>query len=383
MTHHHGRLGTVLGTAALLLALEAAPAHAAPAGKELVYVGSGRQNISAFWLDLDSGTLDPVGEVAQTKAPSFITFSPNGKVLYAIAEGANAAESAVKAYAVDAATAKLTLINSQPTGGAGPCFVFVDPKDKAALVANYASGSVAAFPIGADGALGASSAFIQDQGSSVNPDRQEGPHAHCIITDPDDRFAFACDLGLDKVMIFKIDGAKGTLVANDPPFAPVKAGSGPRHIAFSPDRRFAYVVNEMGSTVTAFAYDRRRGALREIGNYPLLPDDYQGKSWAAEIAVDRPGKFVYASNRGDDSIVVFKRDHKTGLLSFMERDSTLGKTPRNFAIDPTGAYLLAADQGSGTIQVFRIDNATGRLRPTGGKGESDTPMCVAILSVEK
>jgi 6-phosphogluconolactonase len=274
---------------------------------------------------------------------------------------------------------KAILLNRQPTGGAGPCYVSVDQKGRDVLVANYSSGSVSVFPIDKEGALGPMSAFVQDRGSSVNPQRQEGPHAHCIVTDPDDRFAFACDLGLDKVMVFKFDPSKGSLVANDPPFASVKPGAGSRHIAFHPNRRYAYVSDEMASTVTAFAYDPNRGVLSEIEDYPLLPQDFKGQNTAAEVAVHPSGKFVYASNRGDDSIVVFACDRDTGKLTFIERDSTEGKTPRNFEIDPSGTFLLAANQDSGTIVVFRIDPKTGRLQSTGNKVATDLPMCVKCL----
>jgi hypothetical protein len=201
------------------------------------------------------------------------------------------------------------------------------------------------------------------------------------VTDPGDRFAFICDLGLDKVMIFKFDPANGSLVANDPPSAPLKSGSGPRHIAFHPNRRFAYVISEMASTLTAFTYDPDRGILTEIEDHPLLPKGFKKQSWAAEVAVHPSGKFVYASNRGDDSIVVFRCDPATGRLTFIQRESTYGKTPRNFDIDPTGAYLLAANQDSGTIIVFRIDK-TGRLSATGNKAEADTPMCVKCLAAD-
>ena len=196
----------------------------------------GRKNISAFWLNLTSGALAPIGEVAQVAAPSFIAISPNQKFLYAVSEGAGRNGSFISAFRIDPETGKLALLNRQPSGGSGPCHVSVDEKGRDVLVANYGSGSVSVFPIDTNGALGAMSAFFQDQGSSVNPQRQKGPHAHCIVTDPDDRFAFWCDLGLDKVMVFKFDPSKGSLVANEPPFASVKPGAGPRHIAFHPNR---------------------------------------------------------------------------------------------------------------------------------------------------
>ena len=290
------------------------------------------------------------------------------------------------AYGIDQETGKLALFNHQLTGGSGPCYVSVDPKGMDVLVANYGSGSTSVFPIGGQGALGSMSGFVQDHGSSVNPQPgpEEGPHAHCIVTDPDGRFAFVCDLGLDKVMIFKFTRPEGLLAANDPPSVSVHPGAGSRHIAFHPNRRYAYVVDEIASTLTAFAYNKGRGALNEIEDYPLLPADFKEQSWAAEVAVHPSGKFVYASNRGDDSIVVFGCDPATGRLTFIERASTEGKTPRNFDIDPSGAFLLAANQDSDNIVVFRIDRKTGHcLQPTGNKVAADKPMCVKCLGMTR
>jgi 6-phosphogluconolactonase len=226
------------------------------------------------------------------------------------------------------------------------------------------------------------SAFVQDTGSSVNPERQKGPHAHCIVTDPANRFAFVCDLGLDKVMIFRFDAAKGTLAAGEPAFVPVQPGAGPRHIAFHPNGRWACVINEMGSTLTAFAYDAARGALREIQTVSTLPTDFSGRNTDAEVAVHPSGKFVYASNRGDDSLAVFACDPETGRLAFEQRAPSGGRTPRQFEIDPTGAWLLAANQDSDTVVVFRIDANTGHLQPAGTPVHSDNPMCVKFLPAE-
>jgi 6-phosphogluconolactonase len=383
MTHHCVRLGLVTGAVAVALALSAVNSFAAPAQKELVFVGSGHKNICAFWLNLTSGALSPIGEVAQVAAPSFLAVSPNRKFLYAVSEGQDKDNSFVNAFRIDSKSGQLTLLNRQPSGGSGPCHVEVDQSGMNVLAANYGSGSVSVFHLNIEGGLGPMSAFIQNHGSSVDPRRQEGPHAHCIVTAPDDRFAFACDLGLDKVMVFKFDPSQGSLVASDPPFAPVKPGAGPRHIAFHPNGRSAYVINEMAATITAFAYESGAGVLGEIEEQPLLPKDFKGQNTAAEVAIHSSGKFVYASNRGDDSIVVFGCNPDTGRLTFVERDSSGGKTPRNFGIDPSGAFLLAANQNSGTIIVFRIDPKTGRLQPTGNQAVTDTPMCVKCLELTK
>jgi len=349
--------------------------------QELVFVGSGRKNIESFRFDLASRTLTRVGLAAEIQNPSFLFISPNHRFLYAIGEGRNAASSSISAYAIDAAAGKLTFLNKQPAGGAGPCYVEVDNAGKNALIANYGSGSFAVFPLAANGEVQPRTAFIQDQGSSVNPARQEGPHAHCLVAGPGNKFAFGCDLGLDKVMIFKFDTDKGTLVPNEPAFAKVKSGAGPRHIAFHPNGRSAYVINEMGSTISAFGYDGAAGTLHEIQTISTLPDGFSGQSTCAEVAVHPSGKYVYGSNRGDDSIAVFGCDLESGRLKFLQRVPTGGKTPRQFEIDPTCHFLLAANQDSNTVVLFSIDAATGRLQPTGTQVESDNPMCVRCLMV--
>ncbi len=376
-------LGLAACLVALMTALSAAKSFAQPDQTELVFVGSGHRNISVFRLNLTTGALSPIGEVAQVEAPSFQAISPNRRNLYTVSEGRGKDNSFISAFLIDPDTGKLAFLNRQPSGGAGPCYVEVDPGGLNVLAANYGSGSVSAFHLDKGGALGPMSAFVQDQGSSVNPQRQAGPHAHCIVTAPDGRFAFVCDLGLDKVLSFKLDPSTGLLVANDPPFATVKPGAGPRHIAFHPNGLYAFVINEMASTLTVFAYDKGRGVLSEIEDQPLLPNDFKGQNTAAEVAVHPSGRFVYASNRGDDSIVAFACDPDTGRLTFIERCSSGGKTPRHFEIEPSGAFLLAANQNSGTINVFRIDAKTGRLQPTGNKAVADMPMCVKCLRMAR
>ncbi|MGA2750094.1 MAG: beta-propeller fold lactonase family protein [Verrucomicrobiota bacterium] len=361
---------------ALLLAM---PRAWAETTRELVFVGSGRMDIDAFRFDLASGVLTRLGRAARIAHPSFLALAPNHRFLYAVSEGPDAAASSVSAFSIDEAAGTLSLVNSQPAGGAGPCCVQVDADGRNALIANYNSGSFAVFPLDKSGALRPMSAFIQDHGSSINPDRQQGPHSHCIVTDAADRFAFACDLGLDKVMVFRFDPAKGALLAADPPFVAVKAGAGPRHIAFHPNGRWAYVINEMASTITAFSYDATRGTLGEFQTESTLPKDFSGQNTDAEVAVHPSGNFVYGSNRGDDSIAVFSCDAVTGRLTFVERDPTGGKTPRQFEIDPSGRYLLVGNQGSDTVVVFLIDEATGHLRPTGNVVHCDNPACVRCL----
>jgi 6-phosphogluconolactonase len=355
-----------------------APTSAEPK-TELVFVGSGKKNIETFRLDLVSGALTRDGLAAEIAHPSFLSIAPNHKFLYSISEGGNAEASGISAFAIDASAGKLTFLNRQPAGGSGPCYVEVDATGKCALIANYGSGSFAAFPLAENGEVQPVSAFIQDHGSSVNPQRQEGPHGHCLVAGPGGKFAYGRDLGLDKVMIFKLDAQQGMLVPAEPAFTQTKPGAGPRHIAFHPNGRWAFVINEMGSTLSVFACDSSSGALREIQTLSTLPDGFSGQSTCAEVAVHPSGKFVYGSNRGDDSIVVFACDPRSGRLTFIERVPTGGKTPRQFEIDPTGRYLLAGNQDSNTVVVFRIDVASGRLQPTGSQVQTDNPMCVRCM----
>jgi len=312
----------------------------------------------------------------ETESPSFLVVHPNGRFVYA----ANEPKNALSAFSIDA-SGQLKFLNSVPSRGAGPCHVAFDKTGKWLFTANYDGGSIAAFPVHADGSLGEAAAFVQHSGSSVNKERQEGPHAHSVNISPDNKFLLVTDLGLDEILVYRFDAAQGTLTPSDPPFAKVAPGSGPRHLAFAKDGRFAYVINEMLSTVTAFSYDPTRGTLREIQTLSALPPDFKGSSEAAEIAIHPNGRFLYASNRGHDSIALFAIDPSTGKLTAQGHVSTQGKTPRNFAIDPTGAILYAANEASGNVVEFRIDPKTGSLTPEGKVFEVPKPVCVTFAAL--
>ncbi|UCG58797.1 MAG: beta-propeller fold lactonase family protein, partial [Phycisphaerales bacterium] len=271
------------------------------------------------------------------------------------------------------------LLNERPSGGAGPCHVSIDHIGKNVLVANYGGGSAAVLPVEPDGRLREPTGFVQHAGSSVNPKRQKGPHAHSINVSPDDRSCFVADLGIDKIMIYRLDTAKGTIVANNPAFAKVKPGAGPRHFAFHPNGKYAYVINELHCTMTAFAYDSASGALTEIQTITTLPRDFDGSNTCAEVRVHPSGKYVYGSNRGHDSIVIYRVDQARGTLAFVEHETADIKTPRNFNIDPTGKFCLVANQGSDSVVVFRIDQETGALKPTGRKISIGKPVCIRFL----
>jgi 6-phosphogluconolactonase len=234
-------------------------------------------------------------------------------------------------------------------------------------------------PIEEDGRLAKPTGFVQHRGFSVNPTRQKEPHAHSINASPDDRFAFVADLGIDKIMIYKLDIEKGTIIVNNPPFAKVEPGAGPRHFAFHSSGKFAYVINELDSTVTAFAYEPASGALTEIQTVTTLPKGFDGSNTCAEIRVHPSGKFLYGSNRGHDSIAVYRVDPAKGTLTFVEHETADIKTPRNFNIDPTGKFCLVANQGGDSVVVFRIDLETGVLEPTGHKVSVGRPVCVRFL----
>ncbi|MGD1017733.1 MAG: lactonase family protein [Verrucomicrobiia bacterium] len=346
------------------------------------YTRAQSKGIYVCRLDTTTGALTPPALAVATANPSFLALDPNHQFLYSCGAISSMSNGLVNAFRVDNQTGTLTFLNQQPSAGLGPCHLAVDASSRCVLVANYGNGSIAALPIHADGSLGPPATTIQHHGSSVNPQRQQGPHAHCVGFDPANRRAFCADLGLDKVLVYRFDPATATLTPNDPPCGVVKPGAGARHFVFGPNGRRVYVINEIQSTITAFDYDPQRGSLTEFQTVPTLPETFTGTNTAAEIAIHPNGKFLYGSNRGDNSVVVYAIDDATGKLAFVERQSTLGKTPRMFAIDPTGKFLLAANQDSNTIVEFRIDPVTGRLTPTGQSIEVSLPCCVVFVTME-
>jgi 6-phosphogluconolactonase len=349
------------------------------------YTGNESKGIYAYRYDAASSELTPLSVAAETTNPSFLAIHPSHRFLYAVNEvpdykGANS--GAVSAFAVDSHTGKLSLLNQVASRGADPCYIAFDKTGKYVLVANYTGGSVAVFPVRADGHIAESSAFVQHTGSSVNHERQEGPHAHWIETTPDNRFAIAVDLGLDELLVYHFDAKTGSLTANHPPYAKLDAGTGPRHLAFHPNGKFAYVVNELQSTITAFSYDPTAGELHKMKTVTTLPKAFPGKNDTAEIHVHPSGKFLFASNRGHDSIAVFAIDNLTGALAPVDHFPTQGKTPRNFEVDPTGKLLFVANQDTNTIVVFGIDPNSGRLTPTGQTLHVPSPVSLRFMPAE-
>jgi 6-phosphogluconolactonase len=356
-------------------------ASAAPASLT-VYVGSysapDKPAIHQLDLDLATGALRPRAATSGIANPSFLALHPNRQFLYAVSEVSEyegQKTGSVAAFAVDPRTGGLTLLNRQASGGDGPCYISIDRAGRFALVANYGGGTAAVLPIGADGKLGPAVSVVRHQGSGPDKSRQEGPHAHSIDLDPAGRVALVADLGLDKVMVYGF-GAAGTLTPNSTPFAVLPPGAGPRHVAFGKGGTFAYVINELSSTVATFAYDAATGGLESVQNLSTLPPGYTGKSYPAEVAVSPDGRFLYGSNRGHESIASFAIDQSTGLLRPTGHTPTGGSWPRHFAIDPTGSYLLAANQKSDSVVVFRIDRATGALTPLPPRITLAAPACV-------
>ncbi len=342
-----------------------------------LYVGTYTQRdsegIYIFRFDTESGALRQEAVVAGHENPSFLALHPRGHILYAVNEDLEAGQ--VSSFAIDEASAGLTFLNRQPTHGTAPCHLAVEPGGNTLVVANYYSGNVAVYPLGANGAIGDPVQNIQHQGSGPNPERQEGPHAHSATISPDGSRVYVADLGIDKMMIYRI--VDGRLEANEPDHTAVHGGAGPRHFDFHPNGQFAYIINELDLTVTACAFDAESGALTPLETYSTLPDgiDRDGYS-CADIHVSADGRHLYGSNRGHDSIAIFAIDGDSGQLSAAGHASTRGRVPRNFTLDPTGAWMLAANQETDNISIFRRDAGSGQLTPVGEPVWAPMPVCL-------
>jgi 6-phosphogluconolactonase len=355
--------------------------------KYFVYVGTytdhSSKGIYAYRFDSVSGQFASLGIAAESVQPSFLAIASDGRFLYAVNETDSfngQLTGAVSAFAIQPNTGKVSLVNQVSSRDEGPAHIILDRSGGYALVSNYTLGSVAVFPVLEDGRLGEASAFLRHKGSSVNPQRQKGPHAHAIAMSPDNRFAIVADLGLDEIIVYPFDATKGTL-GKSAQAVKAKPGAGPRHLVFDSSGRFLYVINELNSTVVTYAYESPSGKFRELQTVSTLPKDFAGISTAAEIEIHPSGRFLFASNRGDDSIAVFAVDPQHGTLALVETDSTRGKTPRHFALDPTGKWLLAANQDSDELVVFRVNPDTGHLTATGEVLHVPSPACAKFLPV--
>ena len=328
------------------------------------HVGMHGRGFSVAQFDSGTGVLSFPRFLTDADAPGFFVLDSSGRHLYAtVSENTFGGQptGAVSAYAVDPATAQLTLLNQAPSSSANPAYVSLDATGHTLFVANYTGGTIAAFAIKPDGSIGDRTAFVQYTGHGADPDRQSQPHPHSIRVDPTNQFVLVPDLGLDEVHIYRFDAILGTLVPNDPPFAQLPPASGPRHMVFSADGRFAYVISELASTVSVFSWDSARGVLTPVQRVSTLSDDYKSPSTAAEVRLDPTGRFLYASNRGANTLAVFSVNPDSGQLTPVQQVSTEGKFPRNFEFDPTGRWLIVANHDSENVVVFAIDPATGKL----------------------
>ena len=337
--------------------------------------GSESKGIYVYQRDPSSGELTFECVVEGFRNPSFMDTDPGEKFLYVVNEVQDFAGEeggGVSAFSIDSDVPRV--LNHRPSHGAHPCHISVERTGRFALVANYSSGSFAMFPIQADSTLGPASEIIQHSGSSVHPERQTGPHAHCILPDPTNRFAIAVDLGLDKFLVYEMDLERGVLKKHAEVVVP--AGAGPRHLVFHPNGTFAYLINELNATLMGYRYYSETGSFEELQTVSTLPGDFKGENLCAAIRVSPNGKFLYASNRGHDSIVCFRIDETTGMLSYGSHTSTGGREPRDFAVDPGGGFLLAGNQKSDTIVTFKIDRESGELSQTGHEVNVSMPVCL-------
>jgi 6-phosphogluconolactonase len=347
-----------------------------------VYVGTYSKSIYAYRFDAKTAKLDTMGTVGEVVNPSFLATDREYRFLYAVSEVEGNANGGVAAFSIDRKNGSLKFLNSASSAGVAPCHLAVDKAAKMLVVANYGTGGVSAFPIEHDGRLGGMSSLMEAHGSSVNHERQEGPHAHEVVISADNRFVYVPDLGLDQIRIYPLNSSQAKLGTSNHSFAKVDPGSGPRHMAFSPSGKFAYVLSELKSVITVFSHDSSTGNLTTIQSVSTLPPNYSGENAPAEIEVDKAGKFVYASNRGHDSIAVFAIDGTTGTLKEIQIAPTQGKEPRGFQIDPTGRFLFVGNQKSNQFVIFRIDSKTGQLTSTGKLIDVPTPVAFQFVPAE-
>ena len=392
-----GRVIRLFPRLLLPAAMSAACAAGTAAPPQLVYVGTYTdwsllvpvhrnppgelsRGIYAFRFDPGSGALTPLGLAAETVNPTFVTFSPSGRFLYAaneIYQFGGRPTGTASAFSIDRESGRLTLLNRMASGGTGTCYARVDFSGRNLLLANFGSGSVAVLPLAGDGSLRPASAFVQDEGSGPNP-RQAGPHAHSFNVSPDNRHAIEAEFGMDRLVVYRFDAGRGALSPAQPAFYALKPGAAPRHFTFHPRGDVAYCLNEIDSTIAVLAYAGETGSFRELQTVSTLPAGFRGMNTAAEVIVHPSGRYLYASNRGHDSIAVFGIDGM-GRLKLAAHVPSGGRTPRGFCVDPTGRWLIAANQGTHNIAVFSIDPASGIPAPTGQSLEVRSPVCVKFL----
>lgn len=352
------------------------------AADTLVYFGSHRTGpgvgLSVSHFDTDTGVLTKPEFLVESQAPAFFVIAPDGRHLYA-ANSNN--PGGLSAFSIEPRTGRLTAINRVLAGGGDSSFVSLDQTARFALIANYQGGNIAAFALRPDGGLGDWTGFAQHTGKSIHPQRQTKPFAHAIVTSPDNRFALVPDLGVDKVFIYRFDATTGSLKPHTPDATIIAPGSGPRHVRFHPNGRWVYLINEIASSVIAFTWDAAAGTLAEQQTISTLPADFKGESAGAELEVHPNGKFLYASNRGHDSLAAFAIDATSGRLTLIGHISSRGKTPRNFALDPTGKWIVCTNHGSDNAVIFRVNADNGQLTPVGEPVAVPYPFCERFVPV--
>ena len=352
--------------------------------RQAIFIGTyssrGSEGLYRAWLDADAGRLSDLQPAAPLSNPTFQAMHPAGNFLYSVSEERNEGRrmhGSVNAFEVAPETGRLKLLNKQLSKGDGPCHLCVDARGRHLFVANYASGSAAVFPIAKNGAIGEATSFVQHRGGSgVIPGRQDGPHAHSVTLSPDNRFAFAADLGMDRIMAYRLDAGSGALLACDPPDVAGAPGSGPRHMAFHPGGRHAYLVNELGNSVTAFQYEVARGILKPIQTISSLPENWSGTTSAADIHVSPDGRHLYASNRGHDSLACYEIEEISGMLVLKDFLPCGGRCPRNFLLAENGTLMLIANAESDSVSVFRVNSDTGGITPSGAPLQVPAPVCL-------
>jgi 6-phosphogluconolactonase len=379
----------ILKLAFLLLPFLLMQACSSPKNEFLTYVGTytghGSDGIYAYRFNQDKGSLTPIGLVAKTDNPSFIAIDSVGRFLYAVNELDSFQDKptgAVSVFEINKQSGKLKLLQQVSSLGAAPAHLSIDKSGRYLMVANYNGGNFAVFPIGSNGELGKHTALVQDSGSSVNHDRQQGPHAHFIQATSDNKYVLTADLGMDKILINRFDASTGFLTPANSGYAKPEPGSGPRHIAFGPSGNFVYVLNELTSTITVFTFESETGLMHKKQTLSSLPENFHRYNTAAEIAVDAKGRYLYVSNRGDNSIGLFGINQDDGSLMPIDWTHSGGKSPRHFEIDPTGQWLFAANQDSDNIVLFKIDKESGRLSQISDSTKVVSPVCIRFLSLD-
>jgi len=347
------------------------------------YTSGESEGIYKCSFNINTGKLSGLKLVAKRTNPSFLAISPDKKTLFCVNETMTYNDKpggSVSAFRISHENDSLLFINEQPSMGGAPCHIITENTGKFLLAANYMGGNVAVYPIAKDGSIAEYSSIIQHEGSGKNLDRQEAAHAHSVILGPEDKYVYVSDLGIDKIMIYRLDKEKGLLTPAIIPWAKLEPGAGPRHFTFHPDGEYAYGINELNSTITSFRYNNMDGSLTEIQTISTLPDNFDGMNSCADIHITPSGEYLYGSNRGHNSIVCYSIDKSTGKLTLNSFESTRGETPRNFSLDPSGNYLLVANQNTNTIVSFKIDSKSGTLNFTNHILNVPSPVCIKFLN---